>query len=243
VTGRWLWILIGADLVALIALSFAYPQLMVGPGPLVPAHADLATDCFACHAPLRGAAAERCGACHKLPDIGVRTTKGAAIRHANAARGSFHQELGKPDCMGCHSDHAGPRLTQGGRPAFSHDLLPAATRERCERCHAAPTDRLHRQITGNCAQCHKLPAWKPANFDHARYFPLDNDHDVACATCHATGNPGRYTCYGCHEHTPANMQARHREEGVGANLDDCVRCHRSASGEEGGNYRGGHEAD
>lgn len=29
----------------------------------------------------------------------------------------------------------------------------------------------------------------------------------------------------------ANMQAKHREEGVSESLDNCVRCHRSASGE------------
>ena len=44
-----------------------------------------------------------------------------------------------------------------------------------------------------------------------------------------------YTCYGCHEHTEANIRAKHVHEGI-ANFTNCVSCHRSAHGEsrEGG---------
>ena len=70
--------MIAANLVVLVALAFVYPHLMVSPGRSSPAHAELTTDCFACHAPLRGAAAERCIACHAVADIGLRTTKGVA---------------------------------------------------------------------------------------------------------------------------------------------------------------------
>ena len=55
----WLLIVIAANLVVLVALAFVYPHLMVSPGPLTRGHAELATDCFACHAPWRGAAAQR----------------------------------------------------------------------------------------------------------------------------------------------------------------------------------------
>ena len=283
--GRWLWIVISANLLVLIGLAFAYPQLMVGPGPLVPAHAALASDCFACHTPLRGATAERCIACHALPDIGLRTTKGAAITPAGPVRASFHQELNDGNCMACHSDHAGPRLTQRSRKPFSHALLRVAARERCNACHAAPandlhkgssvgcdkchrtgawkpasfdhaaltatelgrceschkapTDTLHLQMAGHCAQCHQPQAWKPATFEHDKFFPLDKDHNATCVTCHVGNNYKQYTCYGCHEHTPANMQAKHREEVGNENIDNCVRCHRNASGE--GEGRGGRE--
>ena len=93
-------------------------------------------------------------------------------------------------------------------------------------------------MTGNCAQCHKPPAWKPATFDHDKFFPLDKDHNAACVTCHVGNNYNQYTCYGCHEHTPANVQAKHREEVGAVNLDQCVRCHRNASGEGEGGGRG-----
>ena len=234
--GRWLWIVFSANLLVLVGLAFAYPHLMVAPGALEQGHAELTTDCFACHAPLRGASADRCIACHALPDIGQRTTTGVAIKAVSIAgatrlKASFHQDLTEQNCMACHSDHAGPKLTQHSRKPFSHELLRSQTRDRCESCHQAPAGTLHKQLTGNCAQCHQLTAWKPATFDHAKLFPLDGDHNASCVTCH-TGNVYRqYTCYGCHEHTPANIQAKHREEVGTENLDNCVRCHRSASGE------------
>jgi hypothetical protein len=285
VKGRWLWIVIGANLVALVALAFVYPHLMVGPGPLVAGHTALATDCFACHTPLRGAAADRCIACHALPDIGLRTTRGAAIVDAKSVKVSFHQELNDQNCMACHSDHAGPKLTKSSRKPFSHTMLRGAMKERCgtchtpptndlhrtlsvacdkchkteawkpagfdhaaisqaelercEGCHKAPADTLHKQMTGNCAQCHKTQGWKPATFDHDKLFPLDKDHNPTCVTCHTGNNYSQYTCYGCHEHTQARMEAKHREEGVAEDLQNCVRCHRSGRGEgEGGGERG-----
>jgi hypothetical protein len=277
VKGRWLWIVIGANLVVLVALALVYPHLMLAPGALEKGHAELTTDCFACHTPLRGVTADRCIACHALPDIGLRSTKGAAIAHAKAVKVSLHQELNDPNCMACHSDHVGPELTKRSRKLFSHAMLRAATRDRCDTCHAAPTndlhkalnvgcdkchkteawqpatfdhavltqvelgrceschkaptDTLHRQMTGNCAQCHEPQAWKPATFDHDKFFPLDKDHNATCKTCHVGNNNNLYTCYGCHEHTPAHMHAKHREEGVAENLDNCVRCHRGGSGE------------
>ena len=68
----WLLALIAANLLVLVALVFFYPHLMVSPGALVTGHAELATDCFACHSPWRGAASQRCVKCHALPDIGLR---------------------------------------------------------------------------------------------------------------------------------------------------------------------------
>jgi Class III cytochrome C family len=227
VKGRWIVAIIAANLVALVGLAFAYPHLMVSPGALVPAHAALATDCFACHTPLRGASAERCVACHTLPDIGLRTTKGVPMPKPTV-KASFHQQLIVQNCMACHSDHEGPKLTQHSRKLFSHELLRADVRERCESCHMAPTDTMHRQIQGNCAQCHKPQAWKPASFEHDKLFLLDGDHNATCVTCHVDNDYSRYTCFGCHEHTPSNIRAKHEKEGI-RNFENCVACHRSAS--------------
>jgi hypothetical protein len=300
---RWLWTVIAANLVVLVALAFVYPHLMVSPGALAAGHAELATDCFACHAPLRGATSERCISCHAVADIGLRTSKGVPIvkaavppnglaanrtinsgKNRAAVKTSFHQELIEQNCVNCHSDHGGPRLTQRSRKPFSHDLLNVATRERCESCHIAPAnqlhrrfdgscvqchktrawtpagfdhalltkadqdscanchkppaDTLHRQIVGNCGQCHMSQAWTPATFDHDRFFVLDRDHNASCATCHVANNYSRYTCYGCHEHSVARIRAEHEEEGIG-NLDNCVRCHRSADEKGEGEGRGG----
>jgi hypothetical protein len=215
---RWLWIVISANLVVLVALAFIYPHLMVSPGALVAGHAELATDCFACHAPLRGAASDRCVSCHVVADIGLRTSKGAAIVKAAVSRGastgalpgaspvastgtsaqvavaargkvkpkaavktSFHQELIEQDCVACHTDHAGPKLTHRSRKPFSHDLLKVSTREVCESCHAAPANDLHRRFDKACVQCHKTQGWTPAGFDHALLTAADQN---SCVSCH-----------------------------------------------------------
>jgi Class III cytochrome C family len=229
---RWLWPVIGANLVAVFALVFVYPNFMVSPGPLRPEHASLATRCFACHAPLRGPSADRCIDCHAVADIGRRTTQGAPVKaHASASSAAlkiaFHQELTEPDCMACHGDHTGPRLAPTAPNRFTHALLRTATRSRCELCHAPPETAIHRDRRQECAQCHNSTAWKPATFDHSRLFVLDGAHNVECTTCHVGGDFKRYTCYGCHEHTPARVREQHREEGI-ADIGDCARCHRSA---------------
>lgn len=224
---RWLLVLIAVNLLVVAVLTFVYPHLMVSPGALVSGHAELATDCFACHAPLRGASSGRCVACHALPDIGLRTTKGAPLAQ-RTAKTAFHQELIEQDCMACHSDHQGPLQTQRSRKPFSHALLRAPVRELCDSCHKAPTDSLHRQIKGNCKSCHSQERWKPATFDHDKQFVLDRDHAATCETCHTGNDYGRYTCYGCHEHRPDKVRKEHLEEGI-RDFTHCVECHRSAS--------------
>ncbi len=226
---RWVLLLIAVNLVGLTALVFLYPHFMVAPGPLIPAHANLETNCFACHALLRGASSDRCSSCHKIADIGLRTTAGVAVPHRTSIS-PFHQSLTSQNCMACHTDHGTPALTPRGRPAFSHALLNAGMRENCTACHTAPTTREHNGLTGQCARCHSQDRWKPAAFDHARFFLLDRDHNAPCATCHTTNDHRQYTCYGCHEHTEANIRAKHIREGI-PNFTNCVSCHKSAHGE------------
>jgi hypothetical protein len=238
---RSVWIMVSLVLAAIVALSFLRPHQMVSPGNLIPAHTALESDCFACHAPLQGASDGRCTNCHALADIGLKTTKGAAIR-PSARHPAFHQALTEPDCMACHSDHPRPSLTRARMISFDHALLKADTQAQCQSCHTAPRDELHGGQAMACATCHQPPRWKPATFDHDRYFRLDGDHRTTCATCHpAAGNYKRYTCYGCHEHQPAGILALHRKEGI-RTIANCANCHRSASGEAGegeGEGRGG----
>lgn len=235
---RWLLAVIVANLVVVAVLTFAYPHLMVSPGALVSGHVELATDCFACHAPLRGASSQRCVDCHALPDIGLRTTKGMPLGR-RSAKTAFHQDLIEQDCMACHSDHLGPRQAQRSRKAFSHALLRKPVRELCQNCHESPSDTLHRQISGNCKQCHSQERWKPATFDHDKFFVLDRDHTTQCVTCHVNSDFSRYTCYGCHEHSPSKVRNEHLEEGI-RNFENCVECHRDASDEP---KRPGHSAE
>lgn len=235
------------NLAALAALTFIYPHLMVGPGKLIPGHRDLEADCFACHAPWRGVTSQQCTTCHKPADIGRRTTKGQPVAKPLTSV-PFHQKLTDGDCVACHSDHAGvKRYRAQGR--FKHDLLLASTRDQCQDCHQAPGDALHRQISGNCAQCHTQQRWTPATFEHAKFFVLDRDHNAKCVTCHVGNDYRRYTCYGCHEHSPEKIRREHMEEGI-RDFSACVECHRSGNkhdirgkveSHERGRPKGGHD--
>jgi hypothetical protein len=226
--GRWIWLLMTADLLALVGLAFVYPVPMVGPGPVVPAHAAVASKCFACHAPFGGASPARCGSCHALGDIGVRSTTGVPLV-GRAGRPAFHQELTEQACVACHTDHVGATLGKRGQRPFSHGLLRASARERCEGCHKVPTTGQHPAANGQCQQCHTTEHWKPASFEHASYFELDRDHAVTCATCHTGNDYKRYTCYGCHEHSADKLRAEHEEEGI-RDFENCVSCHKSPRG-------------
>ncbi len=228
-TRRWMLIVIAVSLIGCLALVFIYPHQMVAPGPLIPAHASLETDCFACHAPLRGASAERCIGCHTVADIGLRTTKGAPIARAKAAT-PFHQGLTAQTCMSCHTDHTIPALTTLSRTGFEHGLLNPAIGDNCASCHVAPATLVHNGVTASCGQCHGQASWKQASFDHTKFFALDRDHNVPCATCHTTNDRRQYTCYGCHEHTETKIRSKHVREGI-ANFTDCASCHRSAHGD------------
>jgi hypothetical protein len=243
---RWDLLAILAGVATVVSLAFALPQAMVSPGRLAPAHADLATDCFACHSPFRGAVADRCVACHAVKDIGVRTTKGAPLVRAFGRappRSPFHQKLTTGDCLSCHGEHAGAGLAARPGPTFSHALLQPDARAGCRDCHQPPADPFHRNLTANCSQCHTSRQWTPSTFDHSRWFALEGDHKVGCATCHAGGDFTRYSCFSCHEHRPAATFAEHREEGVRGNLNNCAACHRGADDEPRRGRDGGGEQD
>ena len=218
---------IAANLVGILVLVFAYPHLMVSPGPLVAAHSQLTTDCASCHTPWHGPDPARCVQCHVVAEIGLRTTDGTPMVRRKKTS-SFHQQLIQQNCNACHSDHQGPLRTEANRVRFSHAVLRPESRMQCETCHTAPRNRIHANITGACAQCHRPSAWRPATLNHRTLFVLDRNHSPTCVTCHTGGDYTRYTCYGCHAHTEARITAKHVEEGV-RDVRNCARCHRSAS--------------
>jgi len=217
------------NLAALLVLAIFEPHLMVQPGKLIDAHLELTEDCFACHSPFFGSSPEKCVQCHKVADIGLKTTKGLAIEKEQKSV-AFHQKLVEEDCIACHSDHKG---VQAFKPIgrFSHELVMQEARERCDSCHHNPGDALHLKIKGNCAQCHTIEGWKPATFEHEKYFRFDRDHDAACEVCHVDTDYSGYTCYGCHEHSRSKIREEHVEEGI-RDYEKCVDCHRSGDEDE-----------
>jgi hypothetical protein len=223
------FLLVAANLVILILIAVFWPQFMVEPGPVMPAHQAFETDCFACHRPFIGSRPALCVKCHKPAEIGLVTTTGLAIANERKLA-PFHQDLLEPDCIACHSDHKGVKAFRPiGR--FSHDLLKVARRDRCSGCHQAPLDAMHRGSVGTCGQCHSQRAWTPATFDHESLFSLTGDHEASCNTCHVGKDYRTYTCYGCHEHTRSEIRAKHVEEGI-ADYENCMECHRNGKADE-----------
>ena len=222
-------LIVSFNLIVLVLLAIFAPQLMIGPGKTIDAHAELATDCFACHTAFLGSSTEKCIACHKVEDIGNKTTKGLLIDKENK-NVAFHQQLIENDCLACHSDHKGVKAF---RPIsqFSHRLLETALQKQCDNCHSNPVDDLHQKINGNCGQCHTQEAWLPATFEHDNYFRFDRDHNTECVTCHINNDYSNYTCYGCHEHSRSKIRKEHMEEGI-RDYENCVECHRSGDEDE-----------
>ena len=127
-------------------------------------------------------------------------------------------------------EHAGVACNACHKDARSLQDYKDAPQD-CYACHAE--DDEHDGAYGrDCGACHTAAAWDEVTFDH-KVFPLDHgseERKVTCETCHPSGMDS-YTCYGCHEHTEANMLARHEGRSL-AELEDCVRCH------EGGRTKG-----
>ena len=237
---RWIMIATTVLLAGIMVLVGLYPSTLISPGPLVTAHTELTADCFACHAPFRGPSAQRCMVCHAPADIGRRTTKGLPITSARGRR-PFHAALTSQSCMACHRDHLEPFFRASEMTRFDHSLLTSTIRNECTACHAAPEDALHRAQTSTCAQCHNQDRWKPATFEHSKFFVLDEQHNASCATCHSGSGYKEYTCFGCHEHQPNKMSERHLREGI-RNINNCISCHRGAH-EPGGQGKRGRKED
>lgn len=223
------WILLGLTIVLslVLVLTFAYPHLMVSAGPLTRAHVELTTDCFACHVPLRGAPSERCIARHSVPDIGLRSTKGEALEKP-AVKTSFHQDLIEASCIECHGEHRGLQLNRRGQKTFSHELLRTTSRVAVALATLHPMTISIRTSASIVRSATVNKGGSPRRSSTTRFFVLDRHHDVACKTCHINLDYNRYTCLGCHAHRQNAIRAEHLEEGI-RDIDDCVKCHRSAS--------------
>lgn len=133
------------------------------------------------------------------------------------------------NCSECHN-------TDAWKPShFKHELLGEKLNE-CRNCHEnkKPSDVLHKSF-GNavqCIQCHTTDKWKPSTFDHTKYFRFDINHTSNCIDCHDVNKTFEtYTCYNCHEHSPAKIEKEHLKEGI-RNFSNCVECHRSGDEKE-----------
>ena len=166
-------------------------------------------DCYSCHAKNdkhQGAFGQQCSQCH--------TTD-------NWANASFDHSKSDFPLTGAHAQVKCDQCHKNG----DFKGTPAD----CGACHAQPSfhaDAFGTQST-QCATCHTGTAWTPAQFN-LTHDAIPTDHGAegqtpSCKTCHPT-NVSTYTCYGCHEHTEAQVQADHEGRSP-AELVDCISCH------------------
>ncbi len=215
-----------------VGISLAPGQALI-PGELSKGHRAQRDDCLSCHTVLSGPATSKCEGCHKPGTIGVTTVAGAARSPENAKARAIHRAI-SGRCLECHAEHDDG---SGRRKALhlDHASLPADLLQNCLDCHAPlrPRDGLHAAASSDaCRTCHATQRWKPATFEHARFFRFDRHHPAQCTDCHrSAGDYKRYDCYGCHAHSEARIASEHREEGI-RNFADCARCHRSGNEHE-----------
>ncbi|MBI5303969.1 MAG: hypothetical protein HY868_17675 [Chloroflexi bacterium] len=189
-------------------------------------------------------AAMNCRACHPFstqanrPDAQAVSASCVDCHQLAAATfiASHRREVGDA-CLACHD---GADRMKGFNHATVFALTGKHTQVACGKCHVNnrfrdtprdcarchPDPQVHRGQFGNdCAACHTTAAWRPARLiKHT--FPLihgNKGKESACAVCHPK-NYATYTCYGCHEHTQAEITRAHQKERI-ADLQNCVKCH------------------
>ena len=174
--------------------------------------------CFSCHP-------DHVGLQPDLPKFEHRLLADSllsACAHCHESpSGGRHQPFGT-HCNSCHTFKSWKDIH------FTHGVLSKEDLDRCSQCHIKPDNPLHKNTGTDCNSCHGIERWKPATFDHDKYFVLDRHHQTQCSTCHSKANFDEYSCYGCHEHSPAKIAREHREEGI-LSFEDCARCHRDAA--------------
>ncbi|HEX7344800.1 MAG TPA: hypothetical protein VF398_11075, partial [bacterium] len=208
--------------------------------PLVGAHAVL--DCEVCHTGGRYAETPLdCYGCH--------------LQTYAATTNPDHHGAGFPlDCSECHGilvsswvgnlaafEHTPSFPLQGGhsiddcRACHEPGTIYSQTSTECYSCHQSDYEATNNpnHISGNfgtnCAVCHTIMGWSPAQFDHnLTGFPLTGGHDnVACNVCHAQGYTNTSAeCMSCHQ---ADFEAANNPIHVLPSFSsDCAECHSTA---------------
>jgi hypothetical protein len=197
------------------------------------------------HAQDFNGSAMSCTSCHQvnIHEIDMATCVNCHGDHDPAFMDNHLTRFGNT-CMDCHDgvdrmhdfDHSVFRLD--GRHAEVEctachiDRQFKDTPQACVDCHAEP--EIHAGFFGvECQLCHTTSGWIPAQLrDHS--FPLDHggQGEIACQTCHLSTYT-QYTCYGCHEHDPADTEEKHLEEGISKQeLQQCAACHPTGQEDE-----------
>lgn len=182
----------------------------------------LETGCTACHEDVhQGALDKDCTKCHDAgkwvlaPGFDHKTTRYPLT--------GAHDTV---SCDGCHLAKRLPlRLAATGKPIPVYKPLQFGE---CSSCHADP----HKGKFGaECSSCHVTASFRKIdkdNFDHEKTrYPLRGKHAaVACAKCHAPGDPAGKKppfarCADCHRDDPHAGTAK-----LAGAVADCASCHK-----------------
>ncbi|TNE50685.1 MAG: hypothetical protein EP343_07415 [Deltaproteobacteria bacterium] len=196
-----------------------------------------------------------CTSCHKnnVYKGTPRTCVGCHQTEYDKTSSPNHKTSGfSTDCVSCHSQAAWKPAT------FDHDKFYKlegkhkttsctschqngqfkGTPRNCVGCHQTDynnTSNPNHKNSGfstDCVSCHGQAAWKPATFDHERFFPLKqgnhSQYQNDCGACHKnTASYKDFTCTDCHEHSKPKMDAQHIGEVSGYVYESkaCYKCH------------------
>lgn len=205
--------------------------------PLVGVHNS--TSCVECHLSETNLRFDRIGNdcinCHRDEYL--------ATQNPNHQKASF-----STDCIECHDPfgfawnanilHDFFPLVQGHdiqdcRQCHLTDSYTDASPD-CTSCHLddyiATTNPNHSEtnFSTNCADCHNIGAWAPADFDHDSFYQLLGAHAIIatnCTLCHVDGNYTNTpnTCVGCHQ-TDYNTTSDPNHSAAKFPTD-CTQCH------------------
>ncbi|MBX2797334.1 MAG: FAM205/SPATA31 family protein [Myxococcales bacterium] len=172
----------------------------------------------------------RCESCHRAPLEAMQPECGECHEDAHTSA------LG-PDCVACH-------VAQGWRRQLktleAHVIETTGGHEglACEDCHlhgenldasvvcANCHDQSHGGTQSDCALCHQVSGFAPAEFNHGP------------CTCSFPGKHQTVECLACHENfsftdTPTLCSGCHTKDRPHEPLGECSRCHTALSWSDG----------
>ncbi len=195
-----------------------------------------------------------CENCHKGTVVGTPTDcYSCHVNDYNSTTDPPHAAQGFPhNCTQCHS------MTNWSGATFDHSttgfaLTGAHTTVQCASCHTsgyttAPptacygchatdyntTTNPPHQAAGyptDCTQCHTTTTFTTSTFNHTTYFPLTNNHNVSCGTCHTTiSNFAIFSCTAtCHSAASTNSNHSGVKNYV-YSPTSCYGCHPTGRG-------------
>jgi nitrate/TMAO reductase-like tetraheme cytochrome c subunit len=154
--------------------------------------------CLKCHSGQIGSPPSKCSTCHTQPHEvrgecsnchGTNSFKEKAPTDHPLALTGGH---GGVPCADCH-------IIKPGGPLIPGTSLGVPAGATCVSCHEVQ----HTGLT-DCAQCHSIESFSPANFQHpqeGQHVPT-GDRILTCQNCHPSSDYGQASCTNCHENGP-----------------------------------------